>query len=106
MNALDQLIADIEAANPGDLLHLGGPEADVLMSIVTPIFERFTADEGAHVLAILYGCLIGGLEGKPCPEWEQRGMLIGIEERMKLFMATARTVAKGAAAENRSQPNA
>lgn len=96
--AVDILVEEIEKADHLSLFNSGTVLLQELMNKATELFQPYPTADQAHVLALMFGILIGEVDGNAV-EMEKQGVMITLEERIRIFVATARTIAKATIAD-------
>lgn len=87
--AIDEMVAKIDGATFADLLK-SDPGINVLMRYATSMFESFHPGVQAYTSAIMMGMLWASMEGEMVEFEREKGQLIGIEDRLKVWAAVAR----------------
>ena len=93
MTPIQQLIADIEQADFQTLAVSGSPRLAYLLTAGADLFEQYDLADQSIAYAILFGIMIGSIEGQPV-DIEQQGSFITYEDRLALFVAQARVACK------------
>lgn len=100
----DKLLARIEAGKMMDIIN-SGLHVPTLLDVACPLFERFHPGDQAIALAVMFGIMAASIEGEISHFEQESGMMLGFEERLKLFIAEARTAYRDAI-KVRSHPDA
>lgn len=97
-SAIDTFIESIETDGYIAVFQSGSPMFNELMLRVVPIFEAYPKSDQALAFACLFGILIGEMEGEAV-DGEKLGVIITLEDRIRIFLAQARVVAKATIAD-------
>lgn len=95
---VDTLIEMIERDDYVGIFNSGSPMFHELMLHATNLFEHYQEGDQAIALACMFGILIGTMEGQAV-DAERAGVIITLEDRIRIFLAQARIIAKATIAD-------
>lgn len=93
MNPVDKLIADIEKGNFVSFVQSGTERLHELLDAAASLFEQFHPADQAIAYSLLFGMLIGSIEGQSV-DIEMQGCLMTYEDRIRIFVAMTRKTAQ------------
>lgn len=97
---VDTLIEAIEKLdNYIAIFESGSPMFNELMMRATGLFEAYPKSDQALAFACMFGILIGEMEGEAVDGESKLGVIITLEDRIRIFLAQARVVAKATIAD-------
>lgn len=96
---VDNLVAELETASYSRIFDTGSPMFTELMDRATHIFQTYPPSDQALALSCMFGMLIGEMEGHMVEADSQLGVIITLEDRIRIFIGTARAIAKAAIAD-------
>jgi hypothetical protein len=88
--AFTKLLAGIDAATFEQLCGSGSPDFRHLMDAAATVFEQFPYFDQSLAFALLFGMMCANLEGEPVEAEKGLNCIVGFEERLQMFIATAR----------------
>lgn len=94
MSKIDESVESIALLTIDNILTMAGPKAVEMLSHVTNLFDTAyaTPNERSLVLSILFGFLCASVEGLTSEGEREFGVLIGVEDRLRMHNAIVRVV--------------